>query len=669
MLVLARFFLDSGTESFSNVDVTHSPIESPSPLWFYEGRVLSFGLVDRSVPVPAGLPQVGDAKIRIADTDRIWRDLLSTQTPRRRMIELRLVDETKSPVSFYPLIYTGEVVDAEFGIAYVEVMMRDITFAWLDEDIPALITKEFFPLLPEESEGGFLPIVVGVNRSPALNPQGVLPAPHLYWSGDVTSPDAGFGDRYGGAASPVWDVVAVYRKLPGAAVFTVVNPSEFNITEGTFEAFGLTLHPTFVDFIAKQPDGTEIRTDIDGYDFRGAFGSLPAFDGATQSPGGPLRNPIDFFISMIFFIMAKAGGAASFDADEIVALRTRFQAILPDVYCDGAITEVMKVRDFLAQFLTSFEIDMYQNKRGLITLGYTEQPNPSSPSPISTNFKEGHLFIKETFREKLPHPTANQFQFHFQRDYAAKKWGQIQLADNVADQETLGYDAPNPSGGTMRVPVVERTAVFLYFVRDPAVAAITVNRKAEYLSMGSFRQIFTLPAPEVFLDVELASVIGITHTMGMDWNASPVTTGYLARPVKITGLSLNLDKLTYTIQSILRTKQNIVIPPRADSISPVETSRDTTLVMTILGLYLSTAFKIRTDDAGITAVVNSKTATSVTATFTLTNTVPFGRHAVRVIATNGITGPVYFMVIDQSASILNSVPYVGTGKAAMESFT
>lgn len=657
--VIARYFLDSGTELHSTTDLSY-PDNSPLP--YYEGRVLNWGLIDRSVPIPAGLPQIGDARIRIADTDRTWRDLLSKQTPRRRTVEILLINADQ-PISDFPPVYTGQVIDAQFGLAYVDIFLRDITFAWLDEDIPALITREFFPSLPEESEGGFLPIVVGVNRSPDLNPQGVIPAPHMYFSGNV-SPDEGFGDRYGAAAHPVWDVTAVYRKLPGEAVFTVVNPAEFNITEGSFEAFGLTLNPTFIDFLLEQPTGTEIRTDIDGYDFRGAFGSLTPLDGSSLSPGGPLRNPGDFFISMIFFIMAKAGGSASFEAEEIVAVRNRFEEILADVYCDGAITEVTKTRDFLAQFLSSFEMDMYQNRHGLITLAYTEQPTPSD-APIDTTFKEGHLFIKETFKETLPDPVANQFQFFFARDYAGGKWGTIAIADNLDDQDTLGYDAPDPSGGTMRVPVVERTDMFLYFVRDANVAAVTVNRKAEYMSMGSYRQEFQLPAPEIFDVVELANIVAITHTMGMDF-----ATGYVARPVKLAALSLNLDRLVYTVHSILRTKQTLVIPPRADSIAPTDIPRNTTTEnVVITGLYLSGATSIRVDDEDeITATITGVTATTVTITLEIGDPL-LGRHALRVIATNGITGPVYINVTPILPTILNSEPYVDLETVALESYS
>ncbi len=59
VFILARLFLDSGTEYEAKrqivVDDDH----------VYEARVKEFGFVDRSIPVPSGLPQLGDCKIVI----------------------------------------------------------------------------------------------------------------------------------------------------------------------------------------------------------------------------------------------------------------------------------------------------------------------------------------------------------------------------------------------------------------------------------------------------------------------------------------------------------------------------------------------------------------------------------------------------------------------------
>src|SRR5262245_7595606 len=101
-LVLARAYLDSGAENLAGANVVH-------PDRVYEGRALRWGSIERSIPTPSGLPHVGDALVRLADTDRHWRGLLATQTARRRKVELKLVAEGASEGEA-PSLYTGEIV-------------------------------------------------------------------------------------------------------------------------------------------------------------------------------------------------------------------------------------------------------------------------------------------------------------------------------------------------------------------------------------------------------------------------------------------------------------------------------------------------------------------------------------------------------------------------------
>lgn len=560
-IVLARAFLDSATENVAGKRVTH-------PSWEYEGRALSFGQIDRSIPVPAGMPQTGDARVRLADTDRRWRNLLARQTSRQRMMELKLVQEGASESAAEP-VYAGAIVDIEFGPGYVDVTLRDRSFAWLDEEIPGFINRTNFPTLAEGIDEAFLPIIAGINRSNANNPTGILELPHIGY-------EVGIGDRWGLAAHPVWDAPAVWRSMTdsaGVETWELVDEAEFTITEDPrsfVEVPSLTFHPAFLVFALEQPEGTKIRVDVDGMDFRGGWEGIPPAGyhpehNPTGTPG-PLRNPIDVFINLIFLMMNKAGVTAdSWEVSTIAAVLQTFsgtaasesnfaaelgalelgQAELgdsgivegqPPFLCDGILNEPMTVRAFLGRFLPCFELNFFQQKNGKLALAYAPETDVGRPL-----FDDIQHILRNSFFERLASPTINRLTFKYSHNHATGEWGQTQIQDNEDDQDAL--------------KIQEDDFLEMWWVRDPTTAAYVASRRLSFLALGSYRQSFLMPLPEVFANIELAKLVGITHWAGAD------NEGYLNREVLITGLQMDLDRLTVKVDSILRVPQHIVAPP------------------------------------------------------------------------------------------------------------
>lgn len=537
-LVFCDLELDSGTEFLSGGPVAH-------PTRTYSARVLSFGYLDRSIPVPSGPPQISDAKIRLADTDRYIRDTLATQTPRRRLAKLKLVQEGASTASS-PWFFVGYIVDFDAGSGYCDLSLRDQSFAWLDEIIPSIGTRENFPELAEGVDSFFFPIITGIVVSPELSPmvnkQGVIPLPHIAY-------DAGIGDRWAVACHPIFDLVAVYRKLPDEGIFTVVDPSEFNVTLEARTIEGVDYNLTFLDFLAEQVAGTEIRADVQGIDFRGGWNGIAAigYDISTSPPTGTpvvLRNPIDFFINMTFLVLAKAGVAADFDGTRIAAVRTLFETL--EYKCDGVILESMTCRSFLGRFLSDFNLDMFATVDGKIALNFTDTTDAGRPV-----FTDKSHVLRGTYRERLANPTANQCRYAYAKNYATDQWASQKIYNHTADQAVLGK--------------LETDTLELWFVRDDATADDAVLRRMAFQAIGSYRQEFTLPLPEVVTDLELAALVGITHREGFDAG------GYTNKEVKVTGLTADLDKLTVTVRSILRVPQTMAIPDTSPETSP-ETS-------------------------------------------------------------------------------------------------
>jgi hypothetical protein len=544
-VVLARFFLDTGTEYISNVPVNH-------PNWIYEGRVLKWGSIERSIPSPIGLPRVSDAQIRVADTDRKYRGLLATQTARRRFVELKVLEEGTSEAATEP-IYRGEVVNTSFGPGYVEIDMRDVTFSWIDEQMPNVINRANYPFLAEGLDEAFFPIVNGECTSPDDNPQGVIALPHIGFSLST-------GDRYAATFHELEDI-AIYKREPGQGLFSPVNPADYNVTveSQTFIEYPTlgAVNVTYVDFLAELPEGTEVRADIWGINFRGAWNGIP-----TAATFEENRNPINFFINMIFLIMLKAGQSDSiWEVSTIEAVLNKFETILPSAsggsrfLCDGAITKAQTVREWLGNFLVNFEIDFFQQKNGKIAIAYVEDTNP-----YRHVFTAGRDVEMQSFFEDIAKPTVNQCRFHFQLNYAEDQYASNEIFDNAADQYALGdgvFDLTtgspvvDASGIPIRNTKLEVDDFYMDFVRDVVTATYVTTRRMSFLALGSFRQMWTMDLPETIGYLELSGLAGLTHYDGLQVG------GYVNKEVKILGIVIDLDKLKVTVTSILRVPQTI----------------------------------------------------------------------------------------------------------------
>lgn len=541
--VFARVFLESQTQNWA---IRPWMVNDTSGSEVYEGLVLAFGNIDRAVGFPAGMPQIGDARVRVADTTRALRNRLAHETPRRRLVELKIAERGGQSLHERDPIYTGEIMDATFGPGYVEFTLRDVTFSWLDEIFPDLITHETFPELSIGVDSAFANIINGQVISHEKNPQGAVPLPHIGFA-------SSHGDWYGIAAHPIYDLVAVYRKLPGEGVFTLVDESEFTIVEEVRDAGGLNLTFSILQFLAEQPPGTLIQADVEGIDARGGWGSIP---GVT----GLLRNPVDFFINMAYFFLVRAGidPVEPFDVDDIAFLREQCESLFPDsstdgtagLYCDGALVKPFSAREFFGRFLPSFGFTMYQKKNGKITLKLVGDGD-SNRVVFARN-----KMVRNTFIETMAKPTFNQVEYRSHVNYCTNEWAEVHTYDNDDDQRALGnYTGNDDSAGSSRSRKIERDNFDFWFVRDNPTAAYVIAKRMGYLALGSYRQAFKMPLPEVIDDIDLADLIGITHPFGLEEDG-----GYQNREAIVTQMTLDLDRLSLDVRSILSVPQTIEIP-------------------------------------------------------------------------------------------------------------
>lgn len=541
-LFLASLRLDSGTERVSStrVRVTGSP-----PAYAYTGSVLQWGSIDQSVPIVSGPPEISDATVRLADTNRHWRDKYG-EALRRRLFDIRAV-EAGASLSTAIVIFTGECVDAVFGPGYVELTLRDRMNAWLDEPIPAMLVPELYPDIPPDAEGGFLSIIFGEMRSlgSELSPPtatGVIPCPHF---GLIGSPPT--ADRYGLSATPIANLVRVYRN--NGDTWEVVDESEYTLTEVFHDASNPVTHVemthVFIDFYADQ-NGAEIRADVDGIAFRGPWGPLP--DVGNISPPAALLNPIDAFIGMTYLVLAKAGISEQvFDTEEIGALREQFEIGVgspPVVYrCDGAITESLTCREWLGQFLPDFHLWIYQNDRGLITLRFLDEEDPDRPV-----FSEGKYIIRNTFFERLPETIANQFVFRYNYNPVRKEFETLEVYD-TDDQDVMALTSESPPEDK-----IEKAVMDFYFARDRSTVLDVTQRRARLMAPGSYQQTFEVPmVRSTMQDCHIGKQVGLTHSQGLQ------AAGYVNEEAVIIGRTAHIDDRKFTLRTVLRVPRQLGI--------------------------------------------------------------------------------------------------------------
>lgn len=557
-VIIAELVLDEDTEYVSGERVRRFTTASPPTLSVvYSGTVMSWGVIEKSIPCPAGMPHIGNATIRISDHWRHWRDLLARNVFRRRVMRITQLPEGSSLADYDPL-FVGEVQDVvTYSAGYIEIELRDRLFAWVDEEIPAMAIRELYPEVTPEDEGGFIPIVVGEmvtedDNSPSTgSPQGLVPLPHIGMV-QAGSPPTPY-DRWGVALDPVIAVTPYRRQtasvdedittpewVPVSAAEYTLREIEFSAVENPFGAFTMT--HTVLDFHQQQPDGTEIRADIRGIYFRGAWGSLPEVDGSLASPRFTLRNPIDAFINFSYLLMRKAGlSPTAFDDVEIGELRTLFETL--GFVADFAITEPMTGREWLGQFLASYCLVMTVNRSGKITLKYIRDASEHSPDLSPIVFKEGKHILKNTFIERLPEVVITQLVLLWRYNNALGKFDRRRVID-TPEQEALNLiDENSPATTTEKI---EKAELALYCVRDDTTAEEIAGRHLAFLSLGSFRQEFQMPLPETIDDVELGEQCGLTHSMGLD-----VPSGYNRRRIIPLRLAYDLDRQIMTVNSVL----------------------------------------------------------------------------------------------------------------------
>lgn len=495
VVVLVDIELDTGTEHVSNVPVRH-------PDHFYEGCVMKFGSIVRSIPVPSGGSRIADASILIADTEQKFRQLFASSAPKKRLVTIFIMPEN-SDFALAQLVYRGEIVNVTFPEGAVSVELADVTFDFLRLNIPDLVSTDTFDNLPANITQVFAPILIGelASVSPTT---GITNCPHV----DTVQ------NRYLVARHHIERVTAVYRKRANDNTFSLIG-SGFTIVEEPITIEGVVHRFTYVQFTSSQQEPTLIRVDVLGWTEDDTFATS-----VEENPANNIRNYLTRIVGL-----SDDNSALDIQAFQDVETKTDSLSFL----CAGAITTRLTHGAALSRIYSSFNIDFFQNKDGLVAIALVIDSDEER-----IIYDDVLRILESSVKQSLAKPVYNVIRFRYARRFADNEWAREERQLNEVDRAAIGEDIELPMD--------------FWFVRDDVTASRVAADVAGYFDLTSYQISMDLPAPWVVPDMELAKLIGVTHYGGIAGTAG----GYIDQEFKTVGLNLDLDKLTFSLTGIIR---------------------------------------------------------------------------------------------------------------------
>lgn len=518
-LMVAEIKLDSGTLFRAGKGIRH-------PTRMYRGTVKSFGSIIRSIQVPAGFPQIGDAELTIVDTDGELRRLLSGTPPQNREVVVKIGSEGASEAIFQ-IAYTGIIVHATFPPGLAKIQLQDNTLKFLNEQLPDLLTRDNFiadPLfaknLRSRTDGRFeeteifAPIVFGRVESSGFDVIGAINAVRL----DSTT--------FNLCQHPIdHDLVRIFVKDPDNKPEPdqefIEQVGGWSIVEVAKTIQGIDYIFTQVVFGSGEAPGFEVRWDGEGMTDTGdRFGTA-------------IRNPAEAIKQYLIRIARRDPGTEldliGFDATAEQLDDVSTGGPTPGFFCDGAIVERMTHREALSRMVRSFGLFMFTKKDGRITVRYIAEGNPDRV--ILDDLQD--IYVRSE-THTLARPIVNQVLLQYVRMTSDQSWGERLTVDDDDSIEALQR--------------TEDHELKLFFVRDDFVADKVARDFLQFTNPTSFRIVMTVPGHRRTADIELAQLVGVTNYSGLD----PSGFGYENKEFLIQKTEFQTDTKQLKIHAIAR---------------------------------------------------------------------------------------------------------------------
>ncbi|MBU0994124.1 MAG: hypothetical protein KJ737_16660 [Proteobacteria bacterium] len=152
-IILVEIELDDEMLVYTSQDTELSSGE------FFEGRVMQFGTISRSVSNTSGNFEISDVTLILANTDgKLSEVSFSGWLNRTVSYYMGFKGYTRSE---FMRIFKGIISDFKFTGTLFEVTITDSTRLWLDQDYGTLIDPVDFPFAAQGVAGTRMPIIYG----------------------------------------------------------------------------------------------------------------------------------------------------------------------------------------------------------------------------------------------------------------------------------------------------------------------------------------------------------------------------------------------------------------------------------------------------------------------------------------------------------------------------
>jgi hypothetical protein len=473
MIALTHFFLDEGTLNYSG----HRVI---APAHTHEAKVISFGSIEKEVEIPTGPPRLSDMVIELDDSpDRttgvqFFRSTFGTKTPRMRQADL-LIGPVGGMEHLFAKPAKVTIQRVTFPPMRARVEGSDLRSKWLQKPLPMVINSTNFINLPAGTTQAFFPFAFGIIEGEL----GALKAIHV---------DTAL-NRYTAAFHPV-ESVEVFTKTPAQTEFQLT-PYSYTLVQEAMILEGRENNASYIQFASALPEGTEVRYNIEGVNFRGGWGTLPPITGVS-------RNVVDHLINILFYIKRLDEPSPDFSNYDIFSfeeVRDKIEAL--EILSDYAIVEPLTGQEIVTQLTAPPVVHMIPDNFDRIKLvKITDDDYDDAPLIDDAT---GTLLRSEVI--SLAAPTYNRYRYRYAYNHATGQWGGEGVYDNAADQEVLGE--------------IEELQVDLYSVSDPDVAMDCVAEWSLWQDHESHRMRQQVDYKTHQTDIELLKPFRDTHYGGL----------------------------------------------------------------------------------------------------------------------------------------------------------
>ena len=492
------------------------PVRHPSI--YFEPRVKSYGAFTRAISAPVGFVKTGDVTLSVLDPDNVLKRKISVKTIKKATVDMRLGPEGGSYRSFLRPWRRRVYNVSQPSDGILNFNLKDNVFDMLERSYPVLIHSRNFTNLPANLSSTWANIIVGA----VSGTNGAIPCRLV----DTVN------FRYLVHANPSKSVDGVFRRIaspePGGPEWEQVGAGEYSVVQTTYldNGEGGGSYGTILQFYADQ-GSQEIRANVTG-----------CYDPST----GDLRytNFADYLLSIFEYLAQIENRTDVINLASFEETRDK----VADLVCAGAVTEKITYGELITRIQRSSNIDVFADKNDRIAIHYTgDDDEPSIDLDHVKHFYGG------TVSQEMADPVYNRFKYKYAPNFAAGSWTDAQY-DNLEDQEAVQDEV-----------MEDPEELQMFFVRDANTADSVIRHRAGYCRLESFKFHATIPMIPVLEELELADLVRITHFAGM----APL--GYSRKQFKIMKLVMDIDKLTYQLEGIVRK-----LPPPNDVITNVDDS-------------------------------------------------------------------------------------------------